>query len=242
MTSAALAGLGDWWAQRRAAGVPRRVLGFAFVALIHLILGYMLFVLAPTVRHKLVEMGAIEASNVPAERIVETPTPTAAKKAVVKAVEKPPAKPPPPPPLTFGVQLSEPLDISKLPNQRSQVAAAETSDSTAPFGPGQGPGGVPLYNAEWVREPSDAELGGYLPPGTQSGWADIACRTVEGNRVEDCQELGESPRGSRLASALREASWQFRVRPPRKGGKPMWGTWVRIHFDFTVGDEPPERR
>jgi len=220
--------------------LPPRTIALLIVLLVHVALGVMLITLAPP-RQADTPPAALEARNIPAPRAA-APTPVAtAKKAAPKPKADPPVKPPPPPPpLTFGVQLSEPLDISKLPNQRSQLAQAD-SDSVAAVGPGQGPGGAPLYNAEWVREPSDAELNGYLPPGVQSGWADIACRTVEGNRVEDCQELGESPRGSRLASALREAAWQFRVRPPRKGGQPMWGTWVRIHFDFTVNGEKPER-
>ncbi|TFU01152.1 hypothetical protein EUV02_12640 [Polymorphobacter arshaanensis] len=241
MTSA----VADWWAEQRESGVPRRVLGFLFVVLVHAVLGYMLFVLAPTVRKKLEDIHLIESRNVPAERIVKRPSPTA-HKATPKPEKQPPSKPPPPPPptdITFGPQLDQPLDISKLPNHRNELAQTDGSDTPAPYGPGQGPGGEPLYNAEWVREPSHAELAGYLPQGAPSGsWAEIACRTVEGNRVEDCQELEESPRGSRLGSALREAAWQFRVRPPRKGGKPLWGTWVRIRFDFTDSGERQGRR
>ena len=227
----------DWLYDRRREGISRRSLALLFVIFVHLLLGYMLFVLSPQVQKKLREFASIEARNVPVERIVAKPSPTAPK-ASPKPVKQPPAKPPPPPPLTFGVQLDQPLDISKLPNHRSELAQADTSDSVAPVGPGQGPNGQPLYNAEWVREPTHAELAGYLPNGTPpESWAEIACRTVQGNRVEDCEELGESPRGSRLASALREASWQFRVRPPRKGGAPLWGTWVRIRFTWTKDAE-----
>ena len=97
---------------------------------------------------------------------------------------------------------------------------------------GKGPHGETLYNAEWAREPTDAELAGYLPKNAPDGWGLIACKTIPGNRVEDCVELGQSPAGSHLASAVRQAAWQFRVRPPRKGGKVLVGEWVRIRIDY----------
>lgn len=103
-------------------------------------------------------------------------------------------------------------------------------------GAGEGPGGATLYNAQWYREPTDAEMGTYLPHGAPHGaWAMIACKTIDHYHVEDCQELDESPRGSGLARGLRQAAWQFLVRPPRIDGKPMIGAWVRIRFDFTKG-------
>jgi protein TonB len=97
---------------------------------------------------------------------------------------------------------------------------------------GRGPHGEVLYNAEWARHPTNAELGGYLPKDAPEGWGLIMCKTIPGNRVDDCQELDQSPRGSHLASAVRQAAWQFRVRPPRKNGKPMIGEWVRILIEY----------
>lgn len=97
---------------------------------------------------------------------------------------------------------------------------------------GRGPHGEILYAAEWAREPTDAELGGYLPPGAPEGSGLIACKTVPGNRVDDCIELGNDPPGSHLARAVRLAAWQFHVLPPRKNGKPMIGEWVRIRIDY----------
>ena len=97
---------------------------------------------------------------------------------------------------------------------------------------GRGPHGEILYAAEWARKPTDAELSGYLPRNAPNGWGLIACRTIAGNRVDDCIELGQSPAGSRLASAVRQAAWQFRVRPPRKGGKALVGEWVRIRIEY----------
>jgi protein TonB len=117
-------------------------------------------------------------------------------------------------------------DISKLPSAGSGSAG----DSEVA---GHGPNGETLYAAEWAREPTDAELAGYLPHNPPDGWGEIACKTIPGNRVDDCIEIGQSPRGSHLASAVRQAAWQFHVRPPRKNGHAMIGQWILIHIDYS---------
>lgn len=112
--------------------------------------------------------------------------------------------------------------------------AATGRDSGNVAGPGEGPGGQRLYRAEWYRRPPRGALAAYLPRGAPAGgWGVIACRTIEDYQVENCRVLSESPMGSGIGSAMRQAAWQFRVLPPRIGGRAMIGTWVSIRFDFT---------
>jgi len=168
------------------------------------------------------------------------PEPAPAKSAAVEARPVPVPQPTtpklPPSPLAKSpfVKLTREefaaADISKLGSAGGQGrSSGETSASV-----GTGPGGATLYKAEWYREPTDAELAYYLPKSVAPGsWAQVACRTIADNRVENCQALGESPPGSGLGKALRLAGWQFRIRPPRIDGKPQVGTWVKVHIDFT---------
>lgn len=133
-------------------------------------------------------------------------------------------------------------DISKLgtaangPSQGPQLAQGRGRSPGDSARVGTAPNGEPLYAAEWYREPTQTELAAYLPKTRMqgTGWGLIACRTAPRYRVEDCVELGNSP-GARLAGAARQAAWQFLVRPPRKGGKPMIGEWVRIRIEITDG-------
>jgi periplasmic protein TonB len=97
---------------------------------------------------------------------------------------------------------------------------------------GTAPNGEPLYAASWYREPYDQELSGYLSTARGPGWGLIACRTVADYRVEDCVGVGEYPTGSNIMRAVLAAAWQFRVRPPRIGGSPQVGEWVRIRIDY----------
>ncbi len=99
---------------------------------------------------------------------------------------------------------------------------------------GTAPNGEPLYAARWYREPTDQELAGYLSTANGPGYALIACKTVSGYYVENCQLLSEGPQGSQIGRAVLAAAWQFRVRPARIGGREQFGSWVRIRIDYTV--------
>jgi protein TonB len=162
-----------------------------------------------------------------------------------KAAAKPtlPVPPLPVPPRPMPVRETLPFipmtkadlaagDIARLGTAGSPGAGA-ANGTTAAAGPGDGPGGVQLYNAEWVVEPSDAQLRPYLPKSVEAGsWALIACQTIAHNHVENCAQMSEGPRGSGLSKAMRLAAWQFLIRPPRIDGKPQVGAWVRIRMDF----------
>lgn len=126
-------------------------------------------------------------------------------------------------------------NIANIPRSGGSAGTSGSgANSAAVSGPGEGPGGVQLYEAEWYRRPTDMELAGYLPADRPvNGWGLVACKTIENFHVENCQSLGESPMGSGLARAVRQAAWQFLVRPPRIDGKPQVGAWVRIRIDYT---------
>lgn len=123
-------------------------------------------------------------------------------------------------------------DISKLGSNApgaGKLAGNAPGDSEMV---GNAPNGEPLYAAEWYREPTNAELSTYMPKSlAEDGYGLVACKTAPRFRVEDCVELGQTP-GSHLAGAVRQAAWQFLVRPPRVGGKSMVGEWVRIRIDY----------
>ena len=146
-----------------------------------------------------------------------------------------PVKPtiaPPPTPSKKSQAWIEMSQDEMAASEVSKLAATGSGGAGDSEVVGRGPNGEALYAAEWAREPTDAELGGYLPRNAPDGFGLIACKTIAGNRVEDCIELDQSPRGSHLASAVRQAAWQFRVRPPRKDGRALVGSWVQIRIDY----------
>ncbi len=157
-----------------------------------------------------------------------------------------PPKTPEPPPIPLGpswLTMSRAeyaaSDISKMARAQKNTGSADNGDSSSTDGAGEGPGGVRLYNADWYRKPTDAEINGYIPPkAPRKGWGLIACQTIERFRVDNCQTIGESPLGSGFGRAVREAAWQFMVMPPRINGKPQVGAWVRIRITYGETEEP----
>jgi hypothetical protein len=155
-------------------------------------------------------------------------------------VEKPAEQPPSPFPfLTLNREQMASADIGKMPSRAPGEGAAGQGDSAAVAGPGEGPGGVQLFEAEWYRRPTHAELSPYLPnDAPANGWGLVACKTIDHYHVENCQVMGESPMGSGFGRAVRLAAWQFLVLPPRVNGKVMVGSWVRIRIDYSRRTAP----
>lgn len=202
----------------------------------------------------LIELGILPPPNVRDFHPLQTfdvvpvaPTPVQTVSRTVKPAGSPPPKAPKPQPQPATAPTPTPpafiqmdsasfaaADIGKIaPAAGADDGAGSGKDSVAAYGPGEGPGGAPLYYAEWYREPSHAELSTYMPTnGPPTGYALIACKTVAAYHVDNCRVLGETP-GSGFGRAMRRAAWQFLVRPPRRGGQSLVGAWVRIRIDFT---------
>ena len=115
--------------------------------------------------------------------------------------------------------------------------AARTADSGTGDAVGTGPDGQPMYNAQWYREPTRAEMATYMPKRRLGGdaWGLIVCRTAERYRVDDCHELGESP----VRHLGRDAAGGVAVPdPPATQGRPADDRRrVRIRFDITEREE-----
>lgn len=216
----------------------RRLSGLAGAVVVNLLL---LFVLLRMGIIPLPEPKATQSTIV--DLLPSDTRPTTAKAAPAKAKHTAispvaPRKPTPEPKKPKVPNLSPVplLEMSKDELAAADISAiskaAEANGEGDSKTVGRGPNGELLYAAEWAREPTDAELSGYIPKNAPNGSGLVACRTIPGDRVDDCIELGNDPPGSHLASAVRQAAWQFRVRPPRKGGKDLIGSWVRIRIDY----------
>jgi protein TonB len=216
----------------------RRVAAFVLVVAAHLLLVLLVLRLSPPSGTPGPKVASFELLPDRADEREEAAEPEPAEPEIV--AEAPRLDPPPPtveaPYKLDIVTLSKDefaaADIARLPRQRSE--AAEGSPGPTAEAAQTGPNGERLYNAEWYRRPTQAELSFYLPRGApRGGWALIACQTVADYRVDNCIELDQAPAGSGLSAAMRQAAWQFRVLPPRIGGRPMVGAWVRILIEFS---------
>jgi protein TonB len=236
----------------QAMSLRRRLTSFVIALLINALLLLMLLFLSPTLPGSKTGDGRLLTFNVNDSKDDKSaaksrqPKAAQAKSATTttKAAPKPSVTPPVIPPTTKQPNMIllnhdefAASDISKLPSHAGELASAGGAGEPGDTGlaGGSGPHGEPLYNAEWYRRPTDAELdtyvGKYRPP--DGSWGEIACQTMPRFHVDNCVALADSPPGSHLARALQEAGWQFLVRPPRVGGKSLIGSWVRIHIEFT---------
>lgn len=238
-------------------GVGRRALAISLAVLISALLLLMLLTFGsvgkPDSRTERVSMVSLEASGIAGE----APEPSAAKAERSKqqpepkpqAEETPPTKPSEPQPLPAVQPVPAPPSPAPVVQQPSPAIARpvlrpgiygppNTGGSSSSFRDservGTAPNGEPLYAATWYRQPSDDELRGYLSTASGPGWGLIACRTAPDYRVEDCVGLDEYPTGSQINRAVLAAAWQFKVRPPRLGGKLLVGSWVRIRIDYVM--------
>jgi protein TonB len=184
-----------------------------------------------------------------AEKLPEPPQPA------TEAPKQPAAPAPSAPAAAAPVTPAPPPLPSPVPAKNPQPSAAAAPRSPAPpaaaarpvYGPpdkgrpaylkdtervGTAPNGQPLYAAAWYREPDPKALGAYLSTAQGPGYGLIACRTAPNYRVEDCVGLSEYPQGSQIMRSVLAAAWEFKVRPPRLGGQPMVGSWVRIRIEY----------
>jgi hypothetical protein len=242
------------WSNTRGAPALRRMGILLLVAALHVLLMIMLLRLAPPPPLAMRAPAVLTTVALMPEPRVAAVRIRAAQSRRAKARTTVPVPPQAAPPVATSAGIWAQVipitreqfaasDIAAMPSRPaarndsdtdgSETAIARDSGDTPAAG--EGPNGELLYDAEWYRRPTRAELGFYLASAApQTGWGMIVCQTVTDYRVDNCREIGQSPEGSGLARAVRQAAWQFRVLPPRKGGRPMIGAWVRIRIDYTV--------
>jgi len=246
-----------------ASRLRRRGLSLLLTILAHALLLWMLLRLAPEQFAPMRK--AVGSLMTFAVQPSPEPTPQRVREQQKQAARQPEAArtaaaapPVPPPVVKLPTAPSQPYEVMQL--SRDDMATLDTTMARHAYGPPApgaesargggddtpstaGPNGERLYAAEWYREPTHAEMGPYLPSTAMPGtWGEIACRTVARFHVEDCKELGDSLPGVGIARGMRQAAFQFLVRPPRVGGQSMVGTWVRIRITITKPrEEDPSR-
>lgn len=245
----------------------RRGAALLLALIIELLLALLLLFLAPPMPGKKAgdrtTVFGIEASkgeDSPDKKPAEKQRQKAARAQKSQAQTQPPPPPIPSPVVTPPAPVGPPTflklsrndyqqgDISKV-QSRSPDANASDSDSADAGGGGgaadtptagrKGKHGETLYVAEWYREPRNSELQPYINENRARypGFGLVACRTAARYKVEDCYELDET-RGTGFAGSVRQAAFQFLVRPPRVGNKLTIGAWVVIRIDYTQTRRP----
>jgi protein TonB len=224
----------------------RRVAGVVAAIAINALLLLMLLTLAPYTPGRKTDDGNLITFSVAPDAPHAASKPAVQQAAHAQARSTPPPVPPPvliTPPSDLGLihmsheELAQVDNAMKAPpvvRPSSQSASNEDGSHSGdtPTASGQGPHGETLYRAAWFREPTNAELGTYLPAHAPPGYGTVACRTVARYHVDDCVALDESPSGSGLSRAVLNAAWQFLVLPPRVGGRIMVGEWVSIRITY----------
>lgn len=236
-------------------GAGRRTLAISLAILIPALLLLMLlswgFEEQPDLRETPVSVVTLEATEISEEAPEPSrPEPARAEEQPMSPQPAPQEPPPSEPAQPNASQAAEPLPPPKIPTPAPAIPQSAPRPPAGPvYGPpnvggssssrdtervGTAPNGEPLYAAAWYREPRDDELRGYLSTASGPGWGLIACRTAADYRVEDCVGLDEYPNGSQINRAVLAAAWAFQVRPPRLGGRPLVGAWVRIRIDYGI--------
>ena len=241
------------FAERLRTGAGRHTLGLGLALLIEALLVLVLLTLAPGIEPEVEEVRTTVVS-IRADPISEEPPEQPASQPEQRTEAQPrpqppqPEQPSPPQPVLPVPAPAPPPAVVPMDWQLRQSAPRPAAPAPARpvYGPvdnrstmmrdtervGTAPNGEPLYAAAWYREPEDAMMRAYLSGARGPGYGLIACRTVEDFRVEDCVGLEEYPNGSNIMRSALAAAWEFRVRPPRRGGQVLVGSWVRIRISY----------
>ncbi|HYD12344.1 MAG TPA: hypothetical protein VEC11_05815 [Allosphingosinicella sp.] len=249
------------FADRFRTGAGRRTLGLGLTLLIEALLILVLLTLSPGIEPEVEEVRtsvvSIRADSI-SQEAPEDRRPEPERKAQARPdprrpePEQPqppqPATPPDAPaapptraivPMQWELRPPNPLRMAERPAAPARPVYGPVDNRSAAMRDtervGTAPNGEPLYAAAWYREPEDAMMRAYLSTARGPGYGLIACRTVEDFRVEDCVGLEEYPTGSNIMRSALAAAWEFRVRPPRRGGQVLVGSWVRIRISYEMG-------
>lgn len=243
----------------------RRAMSLALTIAAHLLIVWLLLRLAPVFdppqkepgRSLTVTMLPVGDNNASATKSAKAPA--RAAQASRRTAPEPPAAPRPPaeetpvpPPvdtpfpgyLVLSRRDFAASDVGRIPSQKSggsagkQLAAANgQGDDSMPSPAGKTGSGESFYDGYVYDGFAASQLNPYLPANVPTGsWGELLCRMAEHDRVTDCVQLGDSRPGLGIARGLRQAAWQFRVRPPRSNGKLWVGKLLRIHIDIVGKD------